>query len=162
MYASTFKNILETHYPTVANHYVGEYVFNKYPRDLGERKFALWNAANDYPGTHWRLLYKHPEELKTIELFDPLGLTKKTIDEWSLEFKPKAEIEFNTNPIQELTSNSCGYFCLYYAIHRIWNSDITMRQILSEDFSFSASQLNSNLGVIKDFFHYSDVIVETD
>lgn len=160
MYASTFSNILAKEYPGIEkNHYKGDYAFNKYPRDLADRHFILWNSDSELPGTHWRILYRHPT-INIIDLFDPLGLSNDEIKGMSLTFEPKADIEFNSSPVQKKTSNSCGYYCLYFSIHRILNPDLSMRQIVTED--FSSTDLDDNLLVIKNFFKHHGIIIPTN
>ena len=159
MYASTFTQILHDKYPAVGKHFQGDYAFDKYPRDLAPRNFILWNSSSELPGEHWRVVYRHPD-INIVDLFDPLGLTSEKVKSLSLKFIPEAQIEFNVTPVQKLTSNSCGYFCLYFAVHRIINADLSIRQLITED--FSPSDLDRNLTVIKDFFKHNGIILPTD
>ena len=146
MFASHFKNILDDHYPLVAQRYKGAFEFDKYPHDLAVRNFILWNSALDLPGEHWRILFMHPG---AIDIFDPLGLTEQKIKHWNLKFDDNVIVSFNVDQLQPKLSTSCGWFCLYFAIHRVLNPDLSMRQLLAEDFS---RKPESNLQIIKKFF----------
>jgi hypothetical protein len=146
MFASQFKNVLETHYPLVAQHYKGAFEFDKYPRDLAVRNFILWNSAQALPGEHWRIIYMHHG---AIDIFDPLGLSEQKIKEWDLKFDDNLIVSFNANQLQPKFSPSCGWFCLYFAIHRVLNPDLSMRQLLAEDF---CRKTETNLSIIKKFF----------
>ena len=146
MYASQFRSSLETHYPIVAELYQGSFDFDNYPPDLAERNFILWNSAQGPPGEHWRILYRGHHSL---DIFDPLGLTEETIKQWDLKFVTKLFVAFNISQIQPTTSPCCGLFCLYFAIHRVLNPDLSMRQLLAEDFSRNTE---TNLKIIRAFF----------
>lgn len=146
MFASQFRTALEAHFPLVVQHYQGPFEFDNYPHDLPERNFILWNSALQLPGEHWRIIYRCHN---SVDIFDPLGLSEEKIKEWNLQFNDKIHIAFNINPIQPNSSPSCGWFCLYFAIHRVLNPDLSMRQLLAEDFSRNP---DSNLEIIKTFF----------
>lgn len=146
MFASEFQSILEDHYPLVAKHFKGAYAFDKYPPDLAERDFILWNSSHGLPGEHWRIIYMHHS---VVDVFDPLGLTEEKIKQWNLKFNGKHVVSFNGHQIQPDLSTSCGWFCLYFVIQRVYNPDLSMRQLLAEDFSLNPE---SNLEKIITFF----------
>lgn len=154
MFASQFKTILEDHFPMVAQHYEGAHEFTNYPRNLGKRNFILWNSAEQLPGEHWRIIYRLHN---SVDIFDPLGLTEAKINAWNLKFDDKLHVAFNINAVQPQLSPSCGWFCLFYAIHRVLNPDLSMRQLLAEDFSRNADM---NFRIIKSFFSDYDITIK--
>jgi hypothetical protein len=153
MFASEFRKILGEHFPLVSKHYKGSFQFSNYPHDLAERNFILWNSAENLPGEHWRIIYMSH---KSVDIFDPLGVSQENLDQWNLKFDSEVMVAFNVHQIQPTSSASCGYFSLYFAIHRVLNPDLSMRQILAEDFSRSP---DSNLDTIRSFFSQYDISV---
>ena len=137
----------------MAELYQGPFDFANYPHNLAERNFILWNSSHGLPGEHWQIIYRHNN---LLDIFDPLGLSEQKIKQWNLKFENEIIVAFNVNQIQPNSSASCGWFCLYFAIHRVLNPDLSMRQLLNEDFSRNP---DTNLKIIRTFFSQDGIHV---
>ena len=79
---------------------------------------------HDRPGTHWVAMYfVSPCE---SEFFDSYGFPPETyhMDGYIL----REETYFNDKPMQGLTSDTCGDYCLFYLLHRARNVDLNTIQ----------------------------------
>ena len=89
-------------------------VVNKYPSAL-----IANTDHHDQPGTHWAAMYfvTHDES----EFFDSYGFPPETynMDEYLL--RESTYRYFNDKPLQGLTSDVCGDYCLFYLLHRARN-----------------------------------------
>ena len=67
-------------------------------------------------GTHWVAIYFTEHG---VEYFDPLGFppTKSDIIEFLITHTEE-DILFNSYPVQDLNSSSCGLFCVYFLERR--------------------------------------------
>lgn len=94
-------------------------VVNKYPSAL----IANTDPHNQ-PRTHWIAMYfVTPDE---SEFFDSYGFPPETygMDEYVL----RTSTYFNDKPLQGLTSDVCGDYCLFYLLHRAQNVDLNTIQ----------------------------------
>ena len=77
----------------------------------GEGGYIMNSDASNKPGRHWVALYFPRNE--AVEFVDSLGHPPEyyNITTWNY-------YKYNMIKLQSDQSQSCGYFCLYYIIHR--------------------------------------------
>ena len=88
-------------------------------REVGYYIFNLDNSAGDYSkeddtsiGNHWVGLSIKSDK---AEYFDPFGEPPhENIIKWLKKRRPKYEIWYNTSQIQNLESDRCGWYVLYF------------------------------------------------
>ena len=71
------------------------------------------------------------------ELFDSLGTTEAYVTQ-TVPFQ--GDCEFNTTPLQEESSSTCGEFCVFYICHRLFNLDLDYVTFLNDFFSDTCSE----------------------
>ena len=67
--------------------------------------------------------------MKNIEVFDPLGL--RSNQELFKKYLPFDSIDINDYNVQELTSNTCAHFCIYFLCMRFFNGKKAKTRIMS-------------------------------
>ncbi len=72
--------------------------------------------SSDGPGTHWVCYYNDPFS-KVVEYYDSFGIPPSTLTQKYLKTSGK-KIRYQTNPIQNLLSSACGYYCIDYIKNR--------------------------------------------
>ena len=82
--------------------------------------------------------------MRNIEVFDPLGL--RSNQELFKKYLPFDSININDFNVQELNSNTCAHFCIYFLCMRFFNGKIAksimmfsicdMFVLISEDLDF--------------------------
>jgi len=131
----------------VARHfYAGVYSVDEIPKEIKTRQFVVVNLSpKSEPGTHWFVISRSDQYL--YEIFNSLGF--ESVDELAphLSFDSHADIVFNGERFQAKTSTSCGYFCVFYAIHRVLNYDMSFHHLL--DFFFDHDSAVNEDRVIK-------------
>ena len=94
-------------------------IVNKYPSAL----IANTDPHNQ-PGTHWIAMYfVMPDE---SEFFDSYRFPPETYD--MDEYVLGEATYFSDKPLQGLTSDVCGDYCLFYLLHRARNVDLNTIQ----------------------------------
>ena len=79
---------------------------------------------HDQHGTHWIVMYfVTPDE---SEFFDSYGFPPETYD--TDEYVLRESTHFNDKPLQGLTSDLCGDYCLFYLLHSARNVDLNIIQ----------------------------------
>lgn len=76
-------------------------------------------------GIHWIAIYDSPES-KTIEYFDPFGMIPlpevekymRSAHYFEANQKMKKRVLYNNRQLQNVRSNLCGWYCMYYIIER--------------------------------------------
>ena len=80
---------------------------------------------HDQHGTYWVAMYfVTPDE---SEFFDSYGFPPETYD--TDEYVLRESTYFNDKPLQGLTSDVCGDYCLFYLLHRARNVDLNIIQV---------------------------------
>ena len=79
---------------------------------------------HDLPGTHWVAMYfVSPYE---SEFFDSYGYPPETYD--MDRYLLQDNTYYNDKPLQGLTSDTCGDYCLFYLFHRARNVNLNTIQ----------------------------------
>jgi hypothetical protein len=98
-----------------------------------KEKFAIVNHENENQnGSHWTLVYACKNQ-PNIYCFDSMGSPPPTeVLKWARKCKKKynKDIVYSALQLQPVGTNSCGWFCLYVAVHLL--RDWSMQKILSE------------------------------
>ena len=129
MRASEFLTLLD-HVPTVKNRLRKIVSIDQIPRTLKVRHFLIINTdVSSKPGRHWFIILK--VAAKHYELFDSLGSSNSYVR----QHIPYSGIcQVNETPVQKQSSSSCGEFCLYFIIHRLFNLDLSFLYFLNDFF----------------------------
>ena len=148
MNSSEFENNLED-YPHLLQFFVGIFSIDTLPRYFKLRTFCFCNTdTSEGMGKHWLCFVK--TEKNSIECFDSLGIdeTKKNLLLKYCKIRNVKNIEYNETQFQTITSSTCGYFVLYFAIHRMHNLDLNFEDVLEDIFSLN---LIDNEEKVKEF-----------
>ena len=73
-----------------------------------EGMYVINTDEHDEPGEHWVAVYNN-------EYFDSFGLPPQ--DDRILQFMGH-DVTFNTVQMQQLLTNACGFYCVYYLLER--------------------------------------------
>ena len=115
--------------------WLGVYARDELP-DLNHqhRPFALVlnTDPHDKPGQHWLAMYAPPSG--PIELFDSFGFMPEFYGFDNLNYK------YSSLQLQPDSSNTCGYYCLFFIERR--SSNLSFNQVVS------LAQVNGEEGVI--------------
>lgn len=125
--------------PHVQSMFLNVVAINEIPKTIPIRNFLICNLSLSHlPGSHWISIVR-PEK-NIIEIFNSLGY--QSLDSLIPHFKfPKSyELHFNIEQFQEDNSISCGYFCIYFLIHRVLNYDMSFEHILNDIFDENKNQ----------------------
>jgi hypothetical protein len=124
--------------------YHGEFPMDQLPT-LQPGAYIINTDDSDGPGQHWLAVYVDDD---IVEYFDSYGLPP--CDSRLERFLGKCYV-YNAIPLQQIFSNACGFYCVYYILHRARNySMIDIINVLKKsDGDF----------VVKDFLyrHYKPV-----
>ena len=132
--------------PSVNKHFMGVYSIDTLPNFIPVKKCLVVNLSKSYEiGSHWISLIR-PHH-KQIEIFDSLGTDMNKLTPY-LHFNSKIQIEYNMEPFQKSSSSSCGYFAVTFLYERLFNLDLSFKELLSEIFS---SNLEINEKTVIDF-----------
>ncbi len=95
-------------------------------------------------GLHWFVLHRRHSAEETFELFDSLGVTsefvKKTVKYQEKSSDHTVVCVFNETRLQETNSTSCGEFCVFFIIQRMFNEDLDFETFINEVFSKNPSK----------------------
>ena len=101
----------------------GVYASDELPtRASTDSLFVCNTDPSDRPGTHWIVIYI--DDKRKTDYFDTFGMapTVKEIERFLND--NSAEWKFNSEPVQEITSNACGHHCIFFAVHRCIGFDM--------------------------------------
>ena len=154
---------LANSHPLLGKVYSGALPCDKLPRSQyreDKQAFIVNTDPHDKPGTHWIALWTDGEE---CELFDSFALPLRAytdstpLVQW-LE-RHYLRIEANARSVQAVTSQTCGYYALFYLMHKsmggsmseflakfkkrdfMWNDRIVgqlLRQMIEKDGSWNS------------------------
>lgn len=147
MQGTELSNFINT-FPALKTHFQGVFSINTMPKGLKKRNFFFANTDESFkPGTHWFFVFCNDKN--QLELFDSLGVNDEKLARF-LKFNKisKKEIVYNDSSVQKLSSNLCGYFVLYFALNRLFNVDLSFKNVINEIFD---SNPNNNDDKVRDF-----------
>ena len=105
-----------------------------------------------YLGIHWRIIYR--ESPKHLLVFDSLGNTEDILQQ-IYKFDHTSQVDCNFTAVQSKSSQSCGYFSLFWIVQKILNPDIPFQQLLNEDFG---SNFEQNERTVFEGLHELDIL----
>lgn len=124
-------------------------LLKKIPRDMAKsRKFYVVNIDpfdSGRGGTHWIAISNLDNDLSIV--FDPFGVEELPPDvlEW---LKSNRKVVYvNTHSVQDISKESCGYFCLFVLDHLLKGYKFT--EVLA---MFSPNRLE-NEKILKRYFY---------
>ncbi len=142
-------------YTSLSNFQIDKYYINRpdyggcfskdqLPNNI-QNKFYVLNLDDEAnSGTHWTLIYnKNPHICLYI---DPFGITAPT-NAVNFMKKSKKIIYYSSMQLQDISSQLCGYYCIYFADEMTNNRSFL--DVLAQD--FNNSQL-INDEIIKKYF----------
>lgn len=161
-------NEFETYFnklPQVSSLFLKVCSIDQIPSEIPIKHFVLFNLSKQHEeGSHWALLLRYSKH--KLEIFNSLGSDNLNYLNGYLQFDKHFKIDFNKKSVQSLTSTYCGFFCIYFAIFRILNFDMTMEHVLEDIFTSNlikndliVSQFCNNIltSVNDDFFCFHDI-----
>jgi hypothetical protein len=123
---------------------------------LKVREFIICNTAlSTNVGEHWFVILKTCKNY--LEIFDSLGVDENK-EHRILSFVNYnvKKVTFNKQQFQSNQSDSCGKFCIFFVVQRLYNLDLKFREFLEEMFH---SDLTENEQMIQKF---CNTLLETD
>jgi len=149
MQGSEFSHIFER-FKHMKELYAGCYSSDNLPRAIKTNNFIIINTSpSESAGKHWFCIYRpHPSKL---EVFDSLGIDsdKKNVIINSCTFNGITEIEWNKTIFQSGHSISCGKYVLYFLFERLFNQDISYKDLLEEIF---VENIEKNEQKVEEFY----------
>ena len=113
--------------------YLGSFPACEIPISKKKFYFFITNTdRHDKPGTHWTAWMVEGDK---IEFFDSFGRSPNN-NQFPYEFKDfifDKNVSYSAFRVQQYTSSTCGYFCMYYIYFRS----------LGLDFSYIIKQLEN-------------------
>lgn len=152
MISSDFESFFN-HFPNINKNFVGVYSADKMPKSLKINHFFILNTdISSNPGKHWLSVIR--TEKKLVEIFDSLGTKIDFINNF-FHFRSATKIIYNESIFQESDSSTCGLFCVYFIINRLYNLDLHFDELLSEIFDVVNKSTNEMKVVefCQDFSH---------
>jgi hypothetical protein len=123
--------------PCIQKVFLGVFAIDQLPAEMPELTCLIFNYdTSQQSGSHWACIIrnrnircgKKQRTTHVYEIFDSLGVSYfrllphlKFPEVLHPDTQPKAHMYFNSYPFQKTTSSSCGFFALYYLIHRMMN-----------------------------------------
>ena len=126
--------------------YLGAFPACVFPRSRKKRYFFITNTdQHDKPGTHWTAWMVDGDK---VEFFDSFGRSpdSKHFPKQFREYVRGKSVLFSSFRVQQFSSSTCGYFCMYYIYFRS----------LGLDFSYIFNQfknLKENDDIVISFFN---------
>ena len=131
-----------SYFKDLKSYYLGCFSADNYPKSLKEFEFFIVNKdTSDEKGSHWMVVILGEKE---IEFFDSCGTNEEFVKKF-LKFKNKIVCVFNKTPVQPLSSDTCGQFCIYFAHKRLLNKDQSFRKVLNQCFLKDKEKNNSKV-----------------
>ena len=122
-------------FPNLKQHFGGVFSADTLPQKLKLKSFIICNTdVNRGSGKHWYCIVKL--ETSVLECFDSLGIDagKRFFFKTHFNHKNIKKIKFNVTEVQSSISDTCGYFVLYFLVHRYHNQDLTFNDLLNDIF----------------------------
>ena len=100
------------------------------------------------PGSHWIAIIR--SEKNTLEIFNSLGV--ENLDNLTPHFKfpNNFELVYNEQKFQSNVSVKCGFFCIYFIVHRVLNFDMSFEHLIEDILNYDP---NTNETLVTNFCH---------
>lgn len=137
----------------VQPYFFGVYSIDSLPISLPIKKFLIVNLdPQTAPGSHWLVICRPSRFI--LEIFNSLGFETLDILMPHFKFRTRFEVHFNKQQFQENLSTICGFFCIYFAIFRVLNYDMSFEHLLEDIFD-----VDLNINETKTFNFCSNLII---
>lgn len=95
----------------------GVFASDELPRHVPTSSLFVFNTdPSNQPGMHWVSVYI--DQKRRGEYFDSFGM-HPTVQHFETFLDNNCSKWLcNTMPVQDITSDACGYHCIFYAVHR--------------------------------------------
>jgi hypothetical protein len=117
--------------------YLGTFAKNVIPKNLAAKEGALIINMNnnDQGGSHWTLIMQNK---KNTIYFDSFGVVPsvEVLAHMKLRNKPMYYVD---RQLQDLTSSSCGWFCMYFIDECIVKKRDVL-EVLLDDFTYDPNK----------------------
>lgn len=157
MESSEFRPIFAKFSQTLNKLYKGSYSCDNTPNSLRNREFFIINTDSSAGlGRHWLCLVKISKQ--KVEIFNSLGTddeAKQLYNNVCLKLPYVREAKFNLTQVQSSNTSTCGRFCIYFLIQRIFNFDIEFDELVNELFSDKTTE---NEERVEQFFIDLDLV----
>ena len=100
-------NAILSHDVMTKDVFQGVYPVNRLPKSC-EGMYVINTDEHDQPGEHWVAVYNK-------EYFDSFGVSP--LDSRIIDFMDST-IQYNCVPLQQILTNACGFYCVYYLLER--------------------------------------------
>ena len=140
MISSEFAEKL-AHFDHLKKHFYGVFSADTLPKVIRLKSFIICNTdISSGPGKHWYCIVKLQPGI--LECFDSLGVDSDKKKFLYSEFCHKniKKLKFNVTRVQSLESDTCGYFVLYFIVHRFFNQDLNFTELVNEIFVKSSEE----------------------
>ena len=95
--------------------FIGVFAANELPNYIPTGKGLIVNCCKrTLPGQHWLTIYQSSS--KKVEFFDSYG--RKPSD-YGIKIKTGMIVQTNNIQLQNLFSNVCGLYCIFYLMKRV-------------------------------------------
>lgn len=122
--------------PIMLPYFKGVFSLDDIPRSIKVREFFVVNLSKKHEqGTHWFCIVRSHFQL--YEVFNSLGFQNLDIVRPFLRAGSGADFVFNHKAYQLATTSTCGFYVVYFLIHRVLNYDISFHHLLSDIFQSS-------------------------
>jgi hypothetical protein len=143
MRGSEFQQYFEK-IPIINQQFLKVISIDEIPKDIKNKHFIISNLSpSNEAGSHWITFLR--SENDTLEIFNSLGMASIESIKPYLNFKKRLNIVFNEEKFQGNDSTSCGFFCIYFIVHRLLNLDMsfdhTLEHIFSSDYEINETRV---------------------
>jgi hypothetical protein len=147
MQSSDFETYFK-HFPYLNERFTGVFSIDNVPKKLNYRHFCIVNTdVAKENGSHWFTILRHNK--LSYEIFDSLSINSEKENNLKHFLKFNSDfLEVNDSQFQLNDSISCGKFCIFYIIKRIYNLDLDYCNFLCETFD---SDLSKNETLVNNF-----------
>jgi len=138
LHGYAFHNYFEK-IPFLMPYFKGVFSLDDIPRSIKVREFLVVNLSKKHEaGTHWFCIVR--SHFKLYEVFNSLGFHNLDIVMPNLRVGSGADFVFNHRAYQLPTTATCGYFVIYFLVHRILNYDLSFHHLLNDIFEITNSE----------------------
>ena len=94
----------------------------------------MFESPADSPGLHWFVILRNED---TYEIFDSLGVKRSFVKK---HFPWLKKVLCVQSKVQPKLADTCGHFCIYFAINRLHNLDMRLSRFYRSFFSFNKEE----------------------
>lgn len=143
MFGSEIEAILQK-FGSIKKHFLGVKAIDTWPLEMKDMDFFISNSSPaNHTGTHWFFVGVNAESI--VEVFDCLEPKQDVIFK-ARQFRDYVDV--NCQELMPKSSAMCGHYTIYFALHRHFNPQYHMMDILIE---FFCTDIIKNDTIVQDF-----------